>query len=123
MDNSLNGYNVLIVEDEPLVALDLTETLTRAGAHVVAAHSIAQAVAAIEKIKVRAAVLDIGLHGENCASLCQYLSQRGVQFLFYSGYTLAPNEWDHITVIRKPASGDDIVNAVGLLCASRQRAA
>src|SRR4051812_8046026 len=90
MDNPLNGYCVLVVEDEPLVALDLTETLTTAGAHVVPAQSISQAKGAMEKTKVHAAVLDIGLRGENCASLCDYLAERGVQFLFYSGYTLAP---------------------------------
>src|SRR4051812_14467505 len=72
----------------------------------------AQAIAAIEKIKVGAAVLDIGVVGENCAPLCRYLSQRGVQFLFYSGYTVAPDEWGHVPIIRKPASREQIVDAV-----------
>jgi len=49
--DKLHGCSVLVVEDEPFVALDLAEALKGAGAHVVTAHKVADAVAAVDKIR------------------------------------------------------------------------
>jgi DNA-binding response OmpR family regulator len=114
---------VLVVEDEPLVALDLTEALKDAGAHVVTAHKIADAIAAVDRVKIEAAVVDIRLGGEDCAPLCHHLARRDIRFLFYSGYTIAPNDWGDVPVVPKPASRAQIVEAVGQLFGSRQQAA
>ena len=123
MDNSLNGYNVLVVEDEPLVALDLAETLTTAGAHVVTAHAIAEATVAVENIKIDAAVVDIRLGGEDATPLCQHLARRDIRFVFYSGYKEALVGWNAVRVVEKPATREQIIDAVGHLCASHQQAA
>jgi PleD family two-component response regulator len=40
---ALSGRSILVVEDEPLVALDLRETLERAGAYVFAATHLSHA--------------------------------------------------------------------------------
>jgi CheY-like chemotaxis protein len=121
----LAGCNVLVVEDEPLVALDLAQALDRAGADVGIVRSIAEGIAAVEKANnTHVAVLDIKLsNGEDVAPLCRHLSQRGIPFLFYSGYTIAPDDWAHVPIVNKPASREEIVEAVGQLRVSHQQAA
>jgi DNA-binding NtrC family response regulator len=120
---NLAGCNVLVVEDEALVALDLAQALDGAGAHVSIVHSIAQAAAVVEKIKITAAVVDIKVGGEDVSSLCRDLSQRDIRFVFYSGYGVAPEGWDHVPIVNKPASREEIVDAVGRLCGSHEHAA
>jgi DNA-binding response OmpR family regulator len=37
---ALSGYSILIVEDEPLIALSIAQSLTSAGASVFSAHNL-----------------------------------------------------------------------------------
>jgi DNA-binding response OmpR family regulator len=58
----LNGIRILIVEDEPLIALDIEGTLEDAGAVVCgSARTVAQALALINDKAFDAAVLDYRL--------------------------------------------------------------
>jgi DNA-binding response OmpR family regulator len=119
----LAGRNVLVVEDEPLVALDITTALQDAGAHVVTAHSLADATAVMERIKIEAAVVDIKLGAEDVSPLCRHLSQRDIRFVFYSGYKDPPVGWDAVPVVEKPARPQQIIDAVEMLLRSFNRAA
>ena len=56
---SLVGVSVLIVEDEPLIALDLHAALSAAGAGIMAATDTAEALRLIRRNDVNAAVLDM----------------------------------------------------------------
>jgi CheY-like chemotaxis protein len=123
VDNSLNGCSVLVVEDEPLLALDLAEGLTAAGANVVAAHAIADACAAIEKIKISVALLDIRVGAEDVTPLCRLLVERDIRFAFYTGCRDAPEGWGDVPMVVKPASREQIVEAVGLLFGTFKQAA
>lgn len=122
-NSQLSGHVLLVVEDEPLVELDIAEMFTASGAHVVSACKIADAILAVDRIKVCVAVLDIDLGGEDCSPVCRHLSERGIPFLFYTGYPAAPDGWTEVPIISKPAHRSQIVDAVERLCRSHQQAA
>ena len=121
--SQLAGRIILVVEDEPLVALEIVDTLTACGAHVVSASRVAEAVSSVDLHRIAAAVLDINLDGENGSVLCQHLSQREIPFLFYTGYATAPDGWRDVPIITKPGHGTHIVDTVERLWASHEHAA
>jgi DNA-binding response OmpR family regulator len=58
----LDGLRVLVVEDDPIIALDVTSSLARAGATVVGpAYTVALALDLIDCSPIEAAVLDYRL--------------------------------------------------------------
>src|SRR6185437_8996535 len=83
LEVSLIGQNILILEDEPLIALDIAENFEHAGATVVRVHSSSAAIRAVEVNKFSAAILD-GLLGD--AELHLRLTAAGVPYMVYSGY-------------------------------------
>ena len=112
-----------MVEDEPLVGLEVAEVLTARGANVVSSSRPTEAIKAVDAMDLSAAVLDISLGSENCSVVCQRLAERGVPFLFYSGYAHGPDGWAEVPVIAKPAHPDQLVDAVAHLCRSHVEAA
>lgn len=110
----LDGHTVLVAEDEPLVSLDVAQLLQEFGATVVSASSVGTALAYANSPEIAAAVLDINLAGEDCSPVCQRLSERGIPFLFHTGYTDAPvlKQWSAAPVANKPASGERLIEAL-----------
>ncbi len=87
----LKDKRVLIVEDEPLVAMLVEDELLGAGAEVVGpAFSVGNALWLIEAAMadggIDAAVLDINLGGKHVSPVAERLSALGVPFLFATGY-------------------------------------
>jgi PAS domain S-box-containing protein len=95
---------ILVVEDEELVALELTAELSRLGWAIVGpAATLAEAEALISK-PLDAAVLDVNLRGRPVYPLAEALIERRVPFLFCTGYEMADPEgrFPNVPVIRKP---------------------
>src|SRR6516225_9381787 len=67
--NPLLGRSVLIVEDEPLIALELHTALHAAGASILAATSIKEAFTLITRAQICAAIVDVNLGGHDCSRL------------------------------------------------------
>jgi CheY-like chemotaxis protein len=111
---------VLVVEDEPLVGLDLVDMLEAVGAHVVSAKSAGEAISSLDRFQITAAVLDINLGDHDCSAVCEHLWKRDIPFLFYTGYSPTLGDWDNVPVLQKPAVPQEIVEAVERLCGSRQ---
>jgi len=102
---SISGNRVLIVEDEALVAMVVTESLTTLGCSVVGPFSrCSDAIAAIEIDEIDAAILDVNLDGEMVYPLADLLSKRGVPYIFVTGYGVESidGRFTHIPVIQKP---------------------
>lgn len=79
--------DVLIVEDDLIIALDLEETIREVG--VQASRTAANVAEALEFIAARApdfALLDIGLQGETSLAVAERLDVLGVPFAFLTGY-------------------------------------
>ena len=116
----LKGARVLIVEDAVLLALELETGLSEAGARVVGpAYDLEEAMAMLDQ-PIDAAVLDANLNGRAVTPLARMLSQRGIPFVFATGYGEtggAPEGFD-APVILKPYDVTQVAAAVaGLLAA------
>ena len=105
---NLQGVTILIVEDEPLIRLDLQQILEKAGARVLSADSAESARGFVEDPDLSGAVLDW-----IDADICRRLTERGVPFVFYSGRAASAFKgWQHVPVVSKPAMPKDIVAAL-----------
>jgi CheY-like chemotaxis protein len=114
--------SVLVVEDEPLIALDVQSALTGAGATIISAGDTTDAVRVVANTKLSAAVLDVDLGDLDCWVVCRLLARAKIPFLFYTGYMQSEvfKDWPDAPVLAKPASHDQIVAAVArLLTAAR----
>ncbi len=77
---------VLIVEDEPLLAMDVADQLTDAGFEVVGpATSVAYALKLLGKVGCDVAVLDVHLGPENSEAVALALKSSGTPFVVLSG--------------------------------------
>jgi DNA-binding response OmpR family regulator len=117
----LSGKRVLIVEDEPLIALELMTMLEGVRAEVVGpARSTRQARELIHEETLHAALLDINLAEERTDQLAAALLRRKVPFAFISGYkreTLPPN-FQAATLIAKPFRPEEVIATLGKLLGS-----
>jgi DNA-binding response OmpR family regulator len=85
----LNQVSVLIVEDEPFIALDLAIAVEEARGKVIGpAGSVREALMLIEQHLVRAAILDINLSDRDVTPIADFLIEGGVPVIFYSGLDL-----------------------------------
>ena len=122
----LDGRVVLVVEDEALVGLDVRDLLGDYGATVLLARNVKDALPLADRPELAAAVLDINLAGEDCSPICHRLSERGIPFMFHTGYSSAAvlEQWSSAPVVNKPASGARIIEALtGLTYALHKPAA
>ena len=79
---------ILIVEDEPLIALNLEELLVDAGFEITAvAGKLEKALALIESGACDAAIVDANLAGVSASPLASALTARGLPFIVLSGYS------------------------------------
>lgn len=112
----LQGATVLVVEDEFMLLIELAAVLKDAGAErVLACRSIEQALALCEASDINAAVLDVRIGYHSVAPVAQWLTERGVPFLFYTGQVgndPAIARWRTCPILSKPASPTAIVAAV-----------
>jgi PAS domain S-box-containing protein len=102
---AISGNRVMIVEDEALVAMVVSESLSLLGCAVVGPFSrCADALAAVDAGDVDAAILDVNLDGEMVYPLADVLAARGVPFIFVTGYGVESIEhrFAHVPVIQKP---------------------
>jgi two-component SAPR family response regulator len=106
---------VLVVEDESLVALDIENMLEEMGCTVVA--SVPRLVKALDlaaRLDLDLAVLDINLAGEVVYPLAFRLAERGIPFVFSTGYSTAdlPIELRDRPILRKPVMPANLKRAV-----------
>jgi CheY-like chemotaxis protein len=113
--SSLREGSILIVEDEPLIALDLETFLHGAGAKVLSARSLDRALQLVDHAGLSAAVLDCKLAGGDCEPVCARLLERGIPFLIYSGHPEVRQRFPNAVIIQKPAALSDVVDALSAL--------
>lgn len=115
---------VLVVEDEGFVALLIEDMLSDLGCEIVASVAELQkacAVAAAEEIDL--AVLDVNLGGERSFPVAEVLRERGVPFIFSTGYGTAglPPEFIGCPVLAKPFSAKGLEDALAVVLGVLQR--
>jgi CheY-like chemotaxis protein len=113
--------SILIVEDEPLVALDVHRVLSAAGAGIISASTPGEAIKLLSFAEVAAAIVDVQLGSDDATHVCDFLARRRIPFAFYTGRadtTLLRAQWPAVPVIKKPATSQDIVSILAMLVAS-----
>lgn len=98
------GAHILIAEDEIFLAMMLQDLLEADGYDVTKVASVADALAAIALRLPDAAILDINLAGEQSFPVAKALRERGVPFLFATGYgeRSLPDEFAGERTMQKP---------------------
>ncbi len=114
-DEQARPMRVLIVEDEPLIAFEVEQTLTDAGFAVVGvAARVEEALAIVEGGALDAAVVDANLNRVSAAPIAIALTQSGLPFIVTTGYTREqlPEGFQAGTLIEKPCLPEQIVEAL-----------
>ena len=111
------GIRVLVVEDEGAIAMMIEEMLEELGCEVRA--SVARLVTACEvarRAEIDLAILDVNLAGERVFPVAEILRDRGIAFLFCTGYGASglPSEFADHPVLHKPFSQSDLQQKVAL---------
>ena len=87
MPSIIEARRVFIVEDEPLLVMDLEDMLTGLGHHVIAiATRIDKALQVAGNGDFNLAFLDINISGSTTFQVAALLRKRGTPFIFISGY-------------------------------------
>jgi len=115
-DIDLAGRSVLVVEDEALIAITLTEILHDLGCTVIGpANSAAAALQWLEQAPPDLAILDVNLAGASSAPVARALRARGVSFVYCTGYAepqqqIAPDVM--APTLTKPIDPRNLANAL-----------
>jgi DNA-binding response OmpR family regulator len=114
---ALTGRSILVIEEETLVALQLEEQLHRAGAKVLGARRLREALHMAEHPALSAAVVNLRLGSDSTSRVCRRLSELGIPFVLHTRYdaTEALRSWPDAPVVSKPADGHVIVSSVAEL--------
>lgn len=115
---------VLVVEDEALVAMLLKDMLGDLGHDVViTAGRLQDALAAAAEGDIDFAVVDLNLRGEHTFEVGHRLRARGIPFFFATGYGAGglPAEWASQTTLQKPFQPLQLEAAVEECVAARSK--
>lgn len=120
---ALKGARVMVVEDEYLLADELSKTLQASGAELVGpCPDLEAGLTAIEEKEVDVAILDIRLAGEDCFPIADELTQRDIPFVFLSGHErdVLPARYKQARHYLKPMPPSEIPSLISL-CLSENR--
>jgi DNA-binding response OmpR family regulator len=108
-----------VVEDEPLIALDIEDALNAAGASVTVARSLDEARLRLADMAPDLVLLDVVLPDGRSFDLARELLALGLPFAFLTGYDHGiPDTFRAVRVVEKPFSTDALLGVVGMLSAS-----
>ena len=115
--------SILIVEDEPLIAMMLEDFLDSLGHNIVATvDSVAGALPHVEQGGFDVAIVDVHLRGGELAwPLADALASRGLPFVIATGGHIEPPPSRHVNapILAKPYTIDAIEPALNAACGAR----
>jgi CheY-like chemotaxis protein len=114
--NDAKPVRILVVEDEPLVALQLQSDLEGDGHHVVGpVGDLRQGVAMAKGEEIDAAFVDVSLGEDTSAEIADQLLARQIPFVFATGYTdvlMLPEHLRTVPRLAKPYAIEDVRKVV-----------
>ncbi len=120
----LGGVHVLIVEDEPVLALDLAAAVEDAGGIPVGpSMSIKSALALCETARVEAAILDVDLLDGHTGPVLAVLKMRGVPAIIHTGVALPreiAEEFPEVPVFAKPTASATLTRKLQCVLETRK---
>lgn len=112
----LDDCNILLVEDEVLLALDLSLRLEDEGAEVTGPFATAKTALSACSGAIDAAVLDVDIADGESLCVADRLRGEGVPFIFHTGRSdlddLRQRYGAHIPILEKPARQDALMQAL-----------
>jgi DNA-binding response OmpR family regulator len=109
---SLEGRSILIVEDEPLIVMDITQQFEVTGAALTTTNTLKHALILVEHDGLAGAILDHALPDGDSSELCARLKARGIPFMIYSGFNTVSGACAGALHIAKPAPDGALVAAM-----------
>jgi len=113
---TLAGLRILVVEDEPLVAMLAAEILRDAQAlHVATANDETSARAILDIGGIDAAVMDVNLWGAPSFAIATRLRGQKIPFVFATGYgdqLRLPDDLVNVPIVTKPFPPGELVAAL-----------
>ena len=111
----LSGQKVLVVEDEPVVAMQLEDMLSDLGMEAVGfARTLDTALAAAERRRFDVAVVDIDLRGQRSYPAAERLAEAGVPLVFVTGFPRErpPRQLGEAPILLKPYGIHELARAL-----------
>jgi len=115
---SLKSKRILLIEDEPLVSMDMESSLTAAGCEIIGpAGTLEDAKLLVEDANYDAALVDANLAGYPVDELATALTQKNCPFAFVTGYgrEALPSGFREAVMLGKPFSQDQLLTVVEML--------
>jgi DNA-binding response OmpR family regulator len=108
---------LLVLEDEPIIALDIEDTLERGGFRdITVLRSCHDALEYLKQTRPDAALLDVHLTDGACNAVAEELQQKAVPFVIYSGVEEDIAQYGEIfgkgRWLLKPALSEDLLAAM-----------
>jgi DNA-binding response OmpR family regulator len=112
----LDGLRILLLEDEPLIAMDVEQLCRDNGAdEIICVRDLKDVEREVRAARFDAAIVDLMLSGASTLDFARDLHERGVPFVFASGYS-EPEElassFPGVALVEKPYAGADLVEAI-----------
>jgi CheY-like chemotaxis protein len=119
MKCNFHGKRVLVVEDNVLIAAEITDSLEAANA-VVVGPCMNLEEAEICAVHSELAILDVDIRGRYSFALADRLIRLDVPYVFFTGYdrALLPDRFSAIDVVTKPRPPEDAIQQLEM--AARQ---
>jgi DNA-binding response OmpR family regulator len=117
----LTGKRILVVEDDPLIAMAIVEGMTDEGVKVIGpAETVDAALDAIANTNLDGATLNIKLGDNRNFQIADVLAERSVPFVFFTGYGAAdiPVRHANVTRLEKPTMPYAVCRALEKLLAA-----
>lgn len=108
-------FRVLVVEDEMMVAMLVEDMLVDMGFDVIGpAYRLSDGLRLAEREPIDIAVLDVNLNGIRSFPIAAVLTDRGIPFVFATGYgtTGVEVEYPDVPVLAKPFTSDRLDEAL-----------
>jgi len=112
---AIQGKRILVVDDEPLIAMDIVASLEDHGCEVVGpATTLQKALSLVENESIDAVLLDANLAGDPVDALAAVLVERKIPFAFVSGYGREglPDAYQQVALIKKPFQRQRLIEVV-----------
>jgi DNA-binding response OmpR family regulator len=112
----MDGRSVLIVEDDPIIAMDMSDAMASAGWAVDGiAYSCADALTVLKSNRPDCVLLDFNLEDETSVPVAKWLDEQSIPYVLVTGnldaavdaFETAPKGW-----VRKPYLRADLISAV-----------
>lgn len=113
----LQGKTVLLVEDEPIVAMLVEDMLAGLGAQVIGpAARLSEAMELARNARFDAVVLDVNLGSDSSEAVAEVLRERAIPYVLATGFDNPPPGCGSRTapLLQKPYLQDDLERALEL---------